>query len=432
MGLSCKGLPHFCWQMKALVIFSFVIALGAFGPQRAITSNLDPLWILGMAGIVAFLFHQICQRLRLAPVAGWLCAGVFLGVGGLKILTPGVSFPMSHAFAMVAAWVGFDVGIRMRWQPPARWSLLIAIGVNGFLTGAMVAIALIFLLQVPIWVALVFGAFASLWGPVFSSANRAEDNEALFVSLIGTGVGLTFLTVLMAISYSHGPFGNAALQFAGKLCLSLACGALTGKVVRTLRFFSSRPSALSVSLAGVAIIAAAVVAQTGLFAVLFGLTAGASLSWSPQIARRSRAVFDTSRPIAFMIFFALIGASIDPGSFLNPPKGFVQIFVIQAVALAVARMLLPRLSRFLAIGDGHQTWMWIPRGVLLFELATHLYGTASGLLPEPWPLLLQQVVHAEILLHGLVTAPIALALLPRRRRENPEPTGDLAPAIESG
>ena len=72
--------------MKALVIFSFVIMLGFFGPQRAITSNLEPLWILGMVGIVAFLFHQFCQRLHLAPVAGWLCAGVFLGVGGLKIL----------------------------------------------------------------------------------------------------------------------------------------------------------------------------------------------------------------------------------------------------------------------------------------------------------------------------------------------------------
>ena len=428
MGSSCKGLPHFRCQMKAVVIFSFVIALGAFGPQRAITSNLDPLWILGMAGIVAFLFHQICQRLHLAPVAGWLCAGVFLGVGGLKILTPGISFPMSHAFAMVAAWVGFDVGIRMRWQPSTRRSLLIAIGVNGLLTGAMVSIALVFLLEVPIWVALVFGAFASLWGPIFASANSAADEEVLFVSLIGTGVGLAFLTFLMAISYSHGPFGNAALQFAGKLCLSLACGALAGEVIRNLRFFSSRPSALSVSLLGVAIVAAAVIAQTGLFAVLFGLAAGASLSWSPEISRRSRAVFDTSRPIAFMIFFALIGASIDPASFINPPNGFVQIFVIQAVALVVARILFPRLSRFLAIGDRHRAWMWIPRGVLLFELVTQ----ASGLLPEPWPRLLRQVVHGEILLHGLVVAPIALALLPRRRREDPQPTDHLAPAIESG
>ena len=431
MGSSYKGPPHFRCQMKALVIFSFVIVLGAFGPQRAITSNLDPLWILGMAGIVAFLFHQICQWLHLAPVAGWLCAGVVLGVGGLKILTPGISFPMSHAFAMVAAWVGFDVGIRLRWQPPTCWSLFIAIAVNGCLTGALVAVALVLLLQTPLWVALVFGAFASLWGPIFSSANSAADDEVLLVSMIGTGVGLAFLTFLMAISYTHGPFGNAALQFAGKLCLSLACGALAGEVVRSLRFFSSRPSALSVSLVGVAIVAAAVIAQTGLFAVLFGLTAGASLSWSPEISRRSRAVFDTSRPIAFMIFFALIGASIDPASFIKPPQGFVQIFVIQIVALVIARILFPRLPRFLAIGGGRRTWMWIPRGVLLFELATHLHETATGMLPDPWPLLLRQVVHAEILLHGLVIAPIALALSPRRR-EDRAPKGNLAPAIDSG
>ena len=151
MGSSCKGLPHlrWQWQMKALVIFSFVIMLGFFGPQRAITSNLEPLWILGMVGIVAFLFHQFCQRLHLAPVAGWLCAGVFLGVGGLKILTPGVSFPMTHALTMVAVWVGFDVGIRMRWQLPMRWSLLISIGINGLVTSALVTAALVLLLQVP-------------------------------------------------------------------------------------------------------------------------------------------------------------------------------------------------------------------------------------------------------------------------------------------
>ena len=430
MGSSCQGPPHFRRQMKTLVIFSFVIALGAFGPQRAIGGSLESLWILGMAGIVAFLFHQICQRLRIAPVVGWLCAGVVLGAGGLKILTPGISFPMSHAFAMAAAWVGFDVGIRMRWQLSPRWSLLIGVGANGLLTAAMVAGALVFLLQAPLWVALVFGAFSSLWGPIFSSANSAADDEALLVSMIGTGVGLVFLTFVMAISYSHGPFGNAALQFAGKLCLSLACGALAGEVVRSLRFFSLRPSALSVSLVGVAVVAAAVVAQTGLFATLFGLTAGATLSWSPEISRRSRAVFDSSRPIAFLIFFALIGASIDPASIFNPPRGFIQIFAIQVIALMAARLLLPRLSPALAIGDRRRAWMWIPRGVILFELATHLYGTAPALLPQPWALLLRQVVHAEILLYGLVISPVAVALWPRRRRD-PEPTGDLAPAIQS-
>jgi Kef-type K+ transport system membrane component KefB len=418
--------------MKTLVIFSFVIVLGAFGPQRSITSNLEPLWILGMAGIVAFLFHQFCLRLHLAPVAGWLGAGVFLGVGGLKILTPDVSFPMTHALAMVSVWVGFDVGIRMRWQPPMRWSLLISIGVNSSLTGALVAVALVLLLHVPVWVALVFGALASLWGPIFSSANRTADDDALSVSLIGTGVGLAFLTFLLAISYSHGPFGQAALQFAGKLCLSLACGALAGEVIRNLRFFSSRPAVLSVSLTGVAIVAAAVIAQTGLFAVLFGLAAGASLSWSPEISRRSRAVFDTSRPIAFMIFFALIGASIDPFSFIHPRPGFVHIFAIQVAALLVARILFPRLSRYLALGEGHRGWIWIPRGAILFELATHLQtGAASGLLPEPWPQLLRQVVHAEILLHGLLIAPIALAFLPRLQQDDPKPASDPAAAVES-
>ena len=396
--------------MKTLVIFSFVIVLGAFGPQRSITSNLEPLWILGMAGIVAFLFHQFCLRLHLAPVAGWLGAGVFLGVGGFMILTPDVSFPMTHALAMVSVWVGFDVGIRMRWQPPMRWSLLISIGVNSSLTGALVAVALVLLLHVPVWVALVFGALASLWGPI----------------------GLAFLTFLLAISYSHGPFGQAALQFAGKLCLSLACGALAGEVIRNLRFFSSRPAVLSVSLTGVAIVAAAVIAQTGLFAVLFGLAAGASLSWSPEISRRSRAVFDTSRPIAFMIFFALIGASIDPFSFIHPRPGFVHIFAIQVAALLVARILCPRLSRYLALGEGHRGWIWIPRGAILFELATHLQtGAASGLLPEPWPQLLRQVVHAEILLHGLLIAPIALAFLPRLQQDDPKPASDPAAAVES-
>ncbi len=406
--------------MKTLVVFSIVIALGALGPQRALTNSLEPLWVLGMAGIVAFLFQQMCQRLKLAPVSGWLCAGVVLGLGGFPLLGPKPSFPIDHTFAIVATWVGFDVGIRMRWQSPLRWPLLTAIGINSLLVGVTVVVALVLVLELPVWVAILFGALTSFWGPIFMGATETPDDELRFASLVGTGTGLVLLTSVLALSYSHGPFGRDALQFAGKICLSLTCGALAAEVVRNLKFFATRPSALAVSMLGVVFVAAAVIVQTGLLAVMFGLSAGVCLARTPEICRRSCAVLDTSQPIAFMVLFVLIGVSIDPFSFTHPPHGFLPIFLVQVAVLLVARLLLPRLSRHLFIGNGRQAWMWIPRGVLMFEVANH-FNAAGGFLPAPWPQLIRQVVHAEILLHGLVMAPIALALMEKRHRPGPEP-----------
>lgn len=420
--------------MRNLVVSSIVLLLVVFGPQQGQHSRFDALWALGSLAIGAYVLQQVARGLHLPAVIGWLTAGLVMGVGGLELVRPGDMAVVELMRVLAAVWVGFQVGLHFSWPRDFSWKGPLLIGLVTVATLVLATVGIALVTEPPWWLALLLGTVVSLWGP-FSVVPTPARRGALLLGTLGAGFSLFLLSVVLAMLQARGLLPEATALLVGRLWMSLVAGALATELLRRFGLFAARASTLAAGLLVASFVAALLIQQLQLYALPCGFGAGLVLVQQRVPARRMRVLLRSLSPVAFMIFFALVGATVDLRVFWPPADGLGEILVVELLVLVLIRGLGPMLYYPLLVPDPlarlRLGWMLLPRGALLFELIYHAQPGLLGLLGPHAARLLHQVALADMLIHILVFSTLARLIQHLFPPRLPSPDGAEETAAEA-
>lgn len=381
--------------MKTIVVAAFVLLLLYYGPLQDRSSPFDTAWMLGALALLAAAGGQLAQAIRLPALVGWIGAGMLLGSGGLQLVDLDAFSLHQVLFLTVGLGVGFQVGLHVIW-PTHAWRMLgLAAAATALIFAAVTAVTA--LLGLPWEQAVLLGALASLWGP-FTGLPEFGRRSALLLALLGTGCALVALGGTLIL------LETGAAGWIGRVGLSLVAGGGLGLGLRLLGRFAT-PSATVVSgLVGAFFFAALALEFLGLMALPCGLVAG--LVQNKQQSRRVRLLLHRSAPVAFMLFFALVGTALDLGALWPSATGLYEAALVLVAVPLLLRGLVPMV--YYPLPGPHPGrrigWRLLPRGALLFELFCSPHGLAPYVGTEG---LLAQAVLLDILVSTLLFSALA-------------------------
>ena len=381
--------------MKTIVVAAFVLLLIYYGPPQDRSSPFDAAWMLGALALLAAAGGQLAQAIRLPALVGWIGAGILLGTGGLQLVDLDAFSLHEILFLTAGLGVGFQVGLHVIW-PTHAWRTLGLVAAVTALVFASVA-ATTALLGLPWEQAVLLGALASLWGP-FTGVPEFGRRGALVLAVLGTGCALGALGGTLVL------LETGAAGWVGRVALSLVAGGGLGLGLRLLGRFATPSATIVSSLVGAFFLAALALEILGLMALPCGLVAG--LVQDKQQSRRVRLLLHRGAPVAFMLFFALVGTALDPGELWPPAAGLYEAALVLVAVPLLLRGLAP--MAYSPLPGSHPGrrigWRLLPRGALLFELFCSPHGLAPYVGAEG---LLAQAVLLDILVSTLLFSVLA-------------------------
>ena len=381
--------------MKTIVVAAFVLLLIYYGPPQDRSSSFDATWMLGALALLAAAGGQLAQAIRLPALVGWIGAGILLGTGGLQLVDLDAFSLHKILFLTAGLGVGFQVGLHVIW-PTHAWRTLGLVAAVTALVFATVA-ATTALLGLPWEQAVLLGALASLWGP-FTGVPEFGRRGALLLAVLGTGCALGALGGTLVL------LETGAAGWVGRVGLSLVAGGGLGLGLRLLGRFATPSATIISSLVGAFFLAALALEILGLMALPCGLVAG--LVQDKQQSRRVRLLLHRGAPVAFMLFFALVGTALDPGKLWPPAAGLYEAALVLVAVPLLLRGLAP--MAYYPLPGPHPGrrigWRLLPRGALLFELFCSPHGLAPYVGAEG---LLAQAVLLDILVSTLLFSVLA-------------------------
>ena len=354
--------------MKTIAVAAFVLLLIYYGPPQDRPSAFDIAWMLGALALLAAAGGQLAQAVRLPALVGWIGAGMLLGTGGLQLVDLDASSLHQVLFLTAGLGVGFQVGLHVV-GPTYVWRTLGLIAAATALVFAAVT-TITTLLGLPWEQSVLLGALASLWGP-FTGVPEFGRRGALLLAVLGTGCALVALGGALVL------LETGAAGWVGRVGLSLVAGGGLGLGLRLLQRFATPSATIVSSLVGTFLLAALALDVLGLMALPCGLVAG--LVQNKQQSRRVRLLLHRGAPVAFMLFFALVGTALDLGALWPPAAGLYEAALVLVAVPLLLRGLAPMV--YYPLPGPHPGrrigWRLLPRGALLFELFAGPHGLAS-------------------------------------------------------
>ncbi len=381
--------------MKTIVVAIFVLLLIYYGPPQDRSSPFDAAWMLGALALLTAAGGQLAQAIRLPALVGWIGAGMLLGTGGLQLVDLDAFSLHQMLFLTAGLGVGFQVGLHVVW-PTHTWRTLGLVAAMTALVFAAVTTTTA-LLGLPWEQAVLLGALASLWGP-FTGVPEFGRRGALVLAVLGAGCALVALGGALVF------LETGAAGWVGSVGLSLVAGGGLGLGLRLLGRFATPSATLVSGLVGAFFLAALALEALGLMALPCGLIAG--LVQDKQQSRRVRLLLHRGAPVAFMLFFALVGTALDLGALWPPAAGLYETALVLVAVPLLLRGLAP--MAYYPLPGPHPGrrigWRLLPRGALLFELFCGSHGLASYIEAEG---LLAQAVLLDILFSTLLFSSLA-------------------------
>ena len=381
--------------MKTIVVAAFVLLLIYYGPPQDRSSPFDAAWMLGALALLAAAGGHLAQAIRLPALVGWIGAGILLGTGGLQLVDLSAFSLHQVLFLTAGLGVGFQVGLHVVWPTHVWRTLGLVAAVTALVFAAVTAVTT--LLGLPWEQAVLLGALASLWGPC-TGVPEFGRRGALLLAVLGMGCALVALGGTLVL------LETGAAGWVGRVGLSLVAGGGLGLGLRLLGRFATPSATIVSSLVGAFFLAALALEILGLMALPCGLVAG--LVQNKQQSRRVRLLLHRGAPVAFMLFFALVGTALDPGALWPPAAGLYEAALVLVAVPLLLRGLAP--MAYYPLPGPHPGrrigWRLLPRGVLLFELFCSPHGLAPYVGAEG---LLAQAVLLDILVSALLFSVLA-------------------------
>lgn len=289
-------------------------------------ANLEILFLVGIATLLAFLVGKLCSRVRLPAVVGYIITGVVLGPSIVGMFDVHLVDKLGVVSDIALALVAFTIGSELRrdiFQKVGRGILLVMLSQSflafGLVTGVIyaitgdLAIALVFgavgLATAPAGTVVVLQEYRSK-GPLTSSLLAVvglDDGVAIIVyAFAAAGARLLMGEADNSRAIEH--LGAALVEIVGAIGLGIGLGVLLTAITRRMR---SRNDILIVSIAIVLACAGlSIMAHVSL--ILSNLVLGAvaiNLSW--KSGQRSYDALQSVTPPIYVLFFILAGTHLD-------------------------------------------------------------------------------------------------------------------------
>ncbi len=299
---------------------------------------------LGLSLIIlaGFLAAKLFRTAKIPAVTAYILVGIVIGPSGLEVVPEGILAASGFISDVVLGLIAFGIGKSFSFRTlGANGRIILRISAMEAL-GAMLLVTAAFtvLLDMPLHVALLFGAIASATAPA-ATAMVVEETKAkgpmtdtlLGVVVLDDAWALMIFAVSMvaAKTIASGGAGHLDLLMeTGLAVFEIAFSLLLGSVFAwLLHHYSSRvvdPSDLEIFTLGIILLAVGAASSLGLSVLLACLALGVVLV---NISSEGRRFFEVIEPLdtpLYLIFFVLAGALLEIG--LLPDIGLLGLAYI--------------------------------------------------------------------------------------------------------
>lgn len=317
--------------------------------------GLDILAIVGIIILVAYLAGQIFRQLGIPQVVGFIVAGTLLGPSVLHVVPGELSDSLTFVTELALGLIGFEMGEHLRFDELRKLGRSILIIVLVQAAGAFFLVwGGVYLITGDLPVSMILGAIAMATAPAATVDVLAEYGAegpmtTTLLAVIGIDDALTLLVFSITAAMAEPLLdtgGSVGLldvltgrgevsifemielplfEIGGSLLVGIAFGFFLTRIMSHITHHHAperrQHDAMSVSIA-VIFIATGLSRSIELSLILTTMIMGVVVvNLDPRHGRFIRFTIEQAGPVAYVLFFALVGAGLDLS--VLPSMGFV-------------------------------------------------------------------------------------------------------------
>ena len=303
--------------------------------------QLDELAILGLTIVSAYLGSKLVQRLGIPQVVGFILVGLLLGTSFLNLIPLELTHQLDFVSEIALGLIGFEMGSHLRLSELRKMGRSILLILLGEAIGTFLLVtAGVYLLTRSDYTAILFGALAAATAPAATVDVLAEYRAKgpLTTTLLAV-VGLDDVTALLLFSIASAvaesllartggvPLRQMLLlplqEIGGALLLGLGIGLPFQWLLDRLK----GRHAVYAYIVGTILLVAGLANSLHASLILATMTMGlVTTNIKSDNSLYVRCVVDRVGPLAYTLFFALVGARLQIS--LLPQMGLLGVVYI--------------------------------------------------------------------------------------------------------
>ncbi len=280
---------------------------------------------LGIALIVGIIFGKLMNKFKVPSVAGYIIAGLVLGVSGLKVVNPEMIDKLSFVSDFALAIIAFKIGSELEVSVIKKLGKSIFIIATCEALGAflLVTISMYFLTNHNIAIALILGAVASATAPAATvmvlkecKAKGPLTSTLLGVVAVDDAICLMIYSVASSIAkvfikHQQITVFKVLVHPIAEILLSLLLGCILGIILCYLLDNCRNKEEDLGFVTGTLLLLIGVCTVFNLSSLLAAMTMGTMVANVSSHSRKAFLNIDTFSPPIIAAFFILAGCRLD-------------------------------------------------------------------------------------------------------------------------
>ncbi|WP_461207381.1 cation:proton antiporter [Clostridium sp. DL1XJH146] len=297
---------------------------------------MNTFFSLGLAVILGIILGQVINKLKIPAVAGYIIAGLIIGISGLNIVNTETINQLSFISDFALGIIAFNIGSDLQFTIIKKLGKTILLIALCEALGAFTLVSgIIFLLTRDIPTSLILGSVASATAPAATVMVLKEYKSSgpLTTTLLGVvavddAICLMIYSVASSVSkvfIKHEIITLNKVLFHPllEIILSLLVGIILGIILCYLLKISSKNSELLTFIIGIILINIGITMKFDLSALLSSMTIGLMVSNISSYSRKAFSSIENFSPPIIAAFFVLAGARLD--IYMLPHLGLIGI-----------------------------------------------------------------------------------------------------------
>lgn len=279
---------------------------------------------IGFALLIGLFMGKVMGLLKIPAVAGYIIAGLIVGISGLKLVDSQMIENMSFLSTIALSIIAFNIGSELKVSTLKKLgkSIFIIAACEAF--GAFLLVTgIVYILTKDVSTALILGAVSSATAPAATVMVIRQYNAKgpLTSTLLGVvAVDDAICLMIYAISSSIAKvfinsesltFYKVALHPIMEICLSLIVGAICGIILTYLIKKSKTEAELLSFIICIVLLISGISIKFDLSALLCSMSMGVMVANVSASSRKTFAIVESFSPPIITLFFILAGSRLD-------------------------------------------------------------------------------------------------------------------------
>lgn len=311
--------------------------------------------------LAGFTIGKLVNKLKLPAVTGYLIAGIIMGPSILNVMTPQMNEAATILSHLALSLIAFNIGSQftIRTIKSLGKSVVWITFLEAFGASIVVTLAMYFLADQPLHIAMLFGAIAAATAPAATIMVIRETkakgtftdtllavvaiDDPVCVILFAIASGFASLTLHNAGVSPFMVFLDSILGVIYALLVGIGLGLLLTRVIPKIK----TPAELQTLSLGLIILGSGLAIQWNLSPLLVNMALGSAIA---NLSYRADSVIDRITALdtpLYVLFFTLSGASLN----LSSLKEIGLVGIIYVVFRVIGKMLGSTLGAYVSDAD---------------------------------------------------------------------------------